>query len=104
MLSGRYKDICICFGVVTLAFSIYYGLIGIHDIYATHGDIRYNQQVIEECKEKGITDITLVYPTAETKYSPANGLKYLDTEDPKSWPNNAMDGYYGVDSLIGVWR
>ncbi len=85
-----------------LVYTLYFGILGVNDIYNTHKQIKANEDYIYECKEQGIEDVYLkmVYP--ETKYSAAKGLKYLDTENPEIWPNNTMAKYYGVNSIICI--
>ena len=36
-----------------------------------------------------------------TKYSGIYCLRYLDTQDPTTWPNADMAKFYGVRSMLG---
>lgn len=74
---------------------------GTCDIVDTHTRIKENEAYISECREMGILDVSVPVFQASTKYSEACGLTYLDTENPKMWPNDAMTIYYGLNSLIG---
>mgnify|MGYP006958745172 FL=1 len=74
---------------------------GTRDIVDTHTRIKENEAYISECREMGILDVSVPVFQASTKYSEACGLTYLDTENPKMWPNDAMTIYYGLNSLIG---
>lgn len=73
---------------------------GVLDISLTYIQLTKNEAYIYECKENGILDVQLPLIESSTKYSIANGRKYLD-EDPSEWPNYSMADYYGVNS-IGV--
>lgn len=100
----QYKTIVQCIFSGVLIAVLYFLVIGIGDIYATHVDIKTNNQYIVECREAGIMDVELDMVVAKTKYSALYGLKYLDTEDVKSWPNEKMARDYGVNSIIGKYK
>lgn len=76
---------------------------GVQDIGATYQYMRENETYIYECRENGILDIEVPLFPVSTKYSEAYDAKYLDTEDPMTWPNDSMAKYYEVNSLIGVY-
>lgn len=76
-------------------------VIGLADITYSYVQIKSNEDYIYECKERGITEIEIPNPKRYTKYSELYFLKYIDCEDPESWPNNVMAKYYGVNSIIG---
>ncbi len=99
LMENNYKIFTYALISAILAYTLYYGIIGVNDIYNTHKQIKANEDYIYECKEQGIVDVYLkmVYP--ETKYSAAKNLKYLDTESPDIWPNNTMAKYYDVNSI-----
>ncbi len=75
---------------------------GTADIWDTYCQIRENEAKIYACKEQGILDVALPVIETKTKYSEADGLVYLDTEDPTTWPNDSMARFYGLNSLIGI--
>ena len=74
---------------------------GVQDIRRTHEQLRFNEELIEECLRNGERDIQVPRPYAQTKYSALEGLGYLNTEDPTDWYNVYMAKYYGADSLVG---
>ncbi len=77
---------------------------GGRDIWLTYNLCDEAYGYIAECKENGEYDISLPYIWGGTKYSAVNDLKYLDTEDPYTWPNFSMARYFEVDSIIGYYE
>lgn len=73
-------------------------LAGTLDIMMTSIQLRQNEARIVECRENGILNVELPLIESSTKYSIANGRKYLD-EDPSVWPNYSMADYYGVETI-----
>ncbi len=102
LIENNFKTLSYALISCVLVYTLYFGIIGINDIYSTHKQIKANEDYIYDCIEQGIDDVYLkmIYP--ETKYSAAKGLKYLDTENPDIWPNNTMAKYYGVNSIICI--
>jgi len=72
------------------------------DVAYCYLHVMENRRQIAEAKDCGIYDITLPVVSPATGHSAFYGLKYLDTDDADSWPNNAMSIYYDVDSILGV--
>ncbi|MBQ6265139.1 MAG: hypothetical protein IJK60_06790 [Clostridia bacterium] len=92
-----FKIIC-CFA----AFSIIILGIGLFDVYRTNSLIRENRQYILDCRNNGQYDVKIQDILPKTKYSAIDGLKYIDTADCDSWPNDSMAKYYGVNSITGI--
>ena len=46
-------------------------------------------------------DITIDVIYADTKYSAAHGLTYVEVAATDVWPNSAIAQYYGVNSIRG---
>ncbi len=86
---------------VMLLITSYNLMLGINDIYATEKQRRAGEEYIMLCKSQGITEVELPLIQATTKYSPAYEIKYLDTEDPTTWPNYSMAKFYEITSIIG---
>ena len=103
MFESDYKVLLISAIAVLMLLTSYNVMIGLNDIYVTYSKIKTNEAYILECKEKGITDVTVQMFSPETKYSPAQGLRYLSSETPDTWPNTTMSRYYGVSSISGKW-
>ena len=74
---------------------------GALDIYGTYRRMHANELAIAEKKAAGETDLVLPVVESNTKYSGLYCLKYLDTQDPTTWPNANMADYYGVSSILG---
>ncbi len=85
---------------VCLLVTVFRVFVGVRDIRVTHGKLRFNEELIEECVANGERDLQIPRPYSATKYSALSGLGYL-TEDPTDWYNVYMAKYYGVDSIIG---
>lgn len=73
----------------------------INDIYSARGDMLKNEAQIISCRDNGQLDVEIPVVFSQTKYTVLCGAKYIDTEDPTSWPNDTMAAYYGVNSIIG---
>lgn len=101
LFDTSYKTPIACLMVVLLLITSYNVMVGVDDIYDTYTQTNGNIEYILECKENAILDVTLPLVTAKTKYSAAYALKYLDTQDPLTWPNYRMATYYGLNSIIG---
>lgn len=74
---------------------------GAKDIYNTYTQFRRNDALIVQAKESGEEDLTLPLVEGSTKYSGIYCLRYLDTQDPTTWPNADMAKFYGVNSVLG---
>lgn len=103
IMDSQYCNMAICLGTLTLCFSLYFGLVGMQDIYETHLYGKRTESIIMEHKANGVLDIVVPLPRPSTKYSPLWYLTYLETQSSDGWPNNFMAKYYGVNSLIGTW-
>lgn len=77
------------------------GLQGVKHIAESYSQMQENEQHIYACREQGITEVEISRVFSDSRYCALNGLKYVDTNDPTSWPNDAMAIYYGVDKIIG---
>lgn len=75
---------------------------GVKDIYETFSTTKQNEEYLYQCAENGVMDVLLPIHTPSTKYSALYDLRYLVTDDPNDWPNNAMARYYGVDTILGI--
>lgn len=73
---------------------------GMHDIFKTYEITTATEEYIISCAESGIEDVYIESPVglAETKYSPLNGLVFLD-KDNDAFPNRYMAKYYGVKTV-----
>lgn len=100
LFKSKFVPVVVVAGLVTVAFTFYYGCLGVNDIYLTHTRVAANESYIIECRENGIRDIKVSMVKGKMKYSALNGLQYLNTSDPTKWPNNDMARYYDVDSII----
>lgn len=100
-VKGWKKDLVSCFiSILLLNLSINLPM-AINDMYSARGDMRKNEAQIISCRNSGQLDVEVPIVFSQTKYTVLCGAKYLDTEDPTSWPNDTMAAYYGVNSIIG---
>lgn len=89
--------------VLTLALVVTlpkYLVTGVKDIFKTYEITSATEEYIISCAENGIEDVYIEKPEglAETKYSPMQGLVFLD-EDNNTYPNRYMAKYYGVKTV-----
>ena len=98
---AKLRVLGLCLAVVMLLTAAPLLVSGVHDIAVTYVRVQNNENWILQQAAQGKQDIEVHVFTPITGYSPAYNLKYLDTEDPESWPNNSMARYYGVHSIIG---
>ena len=98
---AKLRVLGLCLAVVMLLMAAPLLVSGVHDIAVTYVRVQNNENWILQQAAQGKQDIEVHVFTPITGYSPAYNLKYLDTEDPESWPNNSMARYYGVHSIIG---
>jgi len=102
LLAGRQRTLVLCISAVLALAVLYNGLFGMADIVSTYRSVRGNEARILEGKEQGQTEFVVPLVKVHTRYSPLCGqLKYLDTDDPDSWPNRFMADELGVSSILG---
>ena len=104
LYGGRRKAVIDFLALAAILASIYPLYIGGKDIWHTYQLCDEAYAVIAECRAEGEMDVSLPYLWSATKYSPANDLKYLDTEDPSTWPNYSMARYFEVNSILGYYE
>lgn len=99
---GKYRTIAAWALVLLIVVTPIRMTTGVKDIYQTYQVMKNNEAYLTYCAETGIkgVELPIVYP--ETMYSAAWNLRYLSTTDPNTWPNNSMNRYFGVDSVLGV--
>ena len=99
---GRGKGfpiLCVaCAAVILLTLPS--GLTGCRDILSCHRQHVRREQLIAEAIGNGERDVVANVVIPETGWSGYWGIRDL-TDDPETWPNHSMAGYYGLDSLIG---
>lgn len=78
------------------------GIEGVNAIATSYSQIKENEQLISERRNQGVMSVEVPILFSDSQYSALCGLKYLDPEDPYSWPNDSMAIYYGVETIIGV--
>ena len=78
------------------------GIEGVNAIATSYSQIKENEQLISESRSQGVMSVEVPILFSDSQYSALCGLKYLDPEDPYSWPNDSMAIYYGVETIIGV--
>ena len=76
------------------------GLRGCRDILSCHRQHVRREEIIAEAIKNGERDVVANVVIPETGWSGYWGVRDL-VEDPETWPNHSMAGYYGLDSLIG---
>lgn len=75
---------------------------GVSDIYACYRASQAREAQIAQCKASGESEVVTEIIVPRTQYSALWDLRDLSTEDPTTWPNFAMEKYYGIDSILGV--
>lgn len=96
-----YKSLVVCSFFTLNLITFYLGFYGCKDILRTYELMSYNNSILE--KEKGSDEqVKLIVVHPETKYSCIYDLKYIDTYDPQTYPNDYIAKYYNVPSVIGV--
>jgi hypothetical protein len=78
------------------------GLQGVRHIAISYSMVKQNEQLICESRDQGIMNVEIPWITSDSRYSALNELKYVDTEDCFTYPNDAMAVYYGVETIIGI--
>ena len=76
------------------------GLRGCRDILSCHRQHVRREEIIAEAIENGERDVVANVVIPETPWRGYWGVRDL-VEDPETWPNHSMAGYYGLESLIG---
>lgn len=75
---------------------------GTQDVARTYRIMRSNEEHLTQCSQQGIQVAQIQSFSAETPYSEAYGLVYVDLEDPENYPNRHMARLYGLDSVVGI--
>ena len=104
LFSGGKQTLMLCVSAVLAVSLLYNGVFGMADVANTWRAVRANERTIAEARENGIGEVHVPMVKIYTKYSALYDLKYLDTEDPNSWPNHAMARSLGVEAIIGYWE
>lgn len=99
-----YQILIVCVGAVTLLFTLYYGIVGMEDIYETHCFFIRGEQLIEEAQVNGVTDPAFPLPTGHTKYSQIYTFPYLLPNNDTMYPNRFIAEYYHFSSIIGYYE
>ena len=97
----RFRTFAVSLLVVMILVSVPSLFSGTREIAVSYLRISENDAWIRECRGQGVMDVEIKQFYTPSKYSAAYELKYIDTEDASSWPNNSMARYYGVNSIIG---
>ena len=74
---------------------------GTYDIYSTWRQMQKNENYIINEVAAGDREVEINSVQTSTRYSGAHGLRYIDINNPDSWPNDSMARYYGADRIIG---
>ena len=98
MLSGR-KALAAAATVLLLTLPALF--LGGRDVLSCHRQFQIREATIAQALEAGDRDVAANVVLPKTPWSGFYGVRDLSTEDPQTWPNHDMAGYYGLDSLIG---
>ncbi len=99
LFSGNGKLLVLCAAAVLVLPTLYWGVYGFADITNVYLQVRANETAITEAASCGERSVTVPYIETQTRYSVLDGLKYLDTEDAQSWPNDVMADVLGVGEI-----
>ena len=99
LFSGKAKLSVLCAAAVLVLPTLYWGVYGFADITNVYLQVRTNETTITEASARGESSVTVLYIETQTRYSALDGLKYLDTENPQSWPNDAMADVLGIGEI-----
>ena len=102
LAQGKYRAVAVSMLILLVTTTPVLMLRGTYDIYRTYSQQLANEKQLIQYAEDGILDVQLPIVEAKTKYPVAYQHRYLSTEDPTTWPNNAMAKYYGVNSILGI--
>ncbi len=75
-------------------------IIGTADIAKTGLAMHEAKKTLVEAAEKGEASVTLPLLKSKTEWGVLYELKYLDPEDPASWPNHDMAKHHGLDAVF----
>ena len=95
---GKHEQIFVRIFVICTAVCLVLGFV---DNLATFIQLENNEARIEEALERGDTTVELKIPVVFTKYNCLMGIRYLDDENPRAWPNCSVAEYYGFDTVVG---
>ena len=99
LFSGKAKLSVLCAAAVLVLPTLYWGVYGFADITNVYLQVRTNETAIAEAAARGESSVTVPYIETQTRYSALVGLKYLDTENPQSWPNDVMADVFGIGEI-----
>lgn len=99
LFSGKAKLSVLCAAAVLMLPTLYWGVYGFADITNVHLQVQTNETAIAESAARGESSVTVPYIETQTRYSALDGLKYLDTENPQSWPNDVMADVFGIGEI-----
>lgn len=99
LFSGKAKLSVLCAAAVLMLPTLYWGVYGFADITNVHLQVQTNETAIAESAARGESSVTVPYIETQTRYSALDGLKYLDTENPQSWPNDVMANVFGIGEI-----
>lgn len=74
---------------------------GTNDVYQAWKQMLYNEKYIQNEVNSGRLDVTIDNINSTTEYVAVHDLRYVDLENPYSWPNDAMAVYYGANLIYG---
>lgn len=97
----RFRTLAVSLMVTMILIAIPEVFSGTEAVAISYMQVHLNEERILECREQGIMDIEIYDFYKSSKYDAACGIKYIDTENASSWPNDSMAKYYGVNSIIG---
>jgi hypothetical protein len=75
---------------------------GALDVAVTHQHARQREAQIRAALEAGETEVHLPLYEPATRYSAAQLLDDLNTEESNIWPNWSVADYYGIDAVLGI--
>lgn len=101
LFTGKLRLGVLCTAAVLLLPTLYWGLFGFADITNVYLQVRSNETAITEAAARGESRATVPYVETLTRYSALYDLKYLDTKNAQSWPNNAMADVLGIGEILG---
>lgn len=99
LFSGKTSLLVLCTAAVLVLPALYWGVYGFADITSVYLQVRQNEAAITEAAGRGENSVTVPYVETQTRYPALYGIKYLDTEDPQSWPNDAMADVLGIGEI-----
>ena len=103
LLSTEHVALLTCVGAVILLFTLYYGILGFQDMYATHYFMERNEQLIAQEVDAGNMDVEIDLPPKYSKYSQIYSFPYINGKEGRSlYPNIYMAQYYGISTIYGV--